>query len=146
MKSLLITITILATTSAFADSFTTVLGGTVHFQKVSTWVNAHYSKTLCFDGENFHALVNKCVKWEERSNELECVKTEKVAATQPQSSTREVCAKRSDRDDEDCIRYKTVPYFQSEIKTLEFYKVRNDEGDLESRAYKTVEYVVPSCN
>jgi hypothetical protein len=147
MKNLLITIAILASSSAFAG--TQMIGDKVHFQAASTWVNSYYSKSLCFDGANFHAEVTKCAEYREDSKgERECVATMKVAAVQPQVSTREICAeyREDNTGNNECVSWKSVPYVQSEVKTVKFYKEQNDEGDLASLPFKTVTYTVPACN
>jgi hypothetical protein len=136
MKNLLITIVMLATTSAFADSMT---GDKIHFQKESTWVNSYYSKSICFDGTDFHAQVSTCVKWVNRRGGQECAKYGKKAAVQPQVSLRKRCVESRGRDGE-CTKWEMVRYFQDDVRTIKFFR-----GDRDHRPYKTIEYQIPSC-
>jgi hypothetical protein len=114
-------------------------GDKIHFEKDSTWVNSYYSKSLCFDGENFHAKIHKCVKWVNRRGGEECAKTEKFAAIQPQYSTRKRCVKQQGRSG-NCKEWENVDYFQSEIRIIDFYRERGG-----GRAYKTETIVIPTC-
>ena len=142
MKNVLIVIAALISTSAFALPFNakSMSGDKVHFQTASTWVNAYYSKSLCFDGENFEATVSKCVKWETSDDNRRCIKTVKYTATQPQESTRQRCAAFSGGEDDRCTSWETVRYFQDDVKTVKFYS-DEDHQDL----VKTVRIQVPSC-
>ena len=138
MKKLLILLA-LVSTSAFALPYNakSMSGDKVHFQKSSTWVNAYYSKALCFDGADFHATIRKCAEWT-NDDDRRCVKHVMVNATQPQESTRQRCAS---YNDDKCTEWETVRYFQSENKKIKFYRDENMQ-DL----VKTVRITVPSCN
>lgn len=117
-------------------------GDKIHFQKVSTWVNSYYSKSICFDGENFHAKVRLCAEWQRDDDDRRCVAYKIVDAVQPQESTRERCAARSGGDDDDrCTEWETVRYFQSENKTVTFYA---DEDS--NQVAGKVSYTIKSCN
>jgi hypothetical protein len=126
------------------DMNTVTSGQIVYFQKYSVWENSIQSRNLCFDGENFHTKVSKCIKWDDRQDEKECAKTIEVPAIQPQTSTRMVCSKYSNSGDEDCIEYKSVPYIQSEVKTIKFFE-KKDDGSKASFPYKTETLIVPTC-
>jgi hypothetical protein len=130
MKSLIAALA-LVSTSAFAGSVV----GHVHFQADSTWVNAYYSKSLCLDGDTFRATITKCVKYS-NGDERRCLERAKFQAAQPQSSTRQRCAR---FEDDNCAEYITVPYFQSENITVKFY-------DNDDNLVKTKDITVPSCN
>ena len=140
MKKLLVLIA-LVSSSAFALPYNakSMSGDKVHFQKASTWVNAFYSKSLCFDGTNFEATVRKCVEWES-GDERRCITYKTYTATQPQDSTRQRCSVRDD-DDRACTEWETVRYFQSENKKIKFYRDENMQDLI-----KTVRITVPSCN
>jgi hypothetical protein len=142
MKNLLIVIAALISTSAFALPFNakSMSGDKVHFQAASTWVNSYYSKSLCFDGENFEATVQKCVKWESSDDNRVCVKTKTYTAVQAQESTRQRCAARNGGEDDRCTSWDTVRYFQNDVKTIKFFS-DEDRQDL----VKTVTIQVPSC-
>ncbi len=142
MKKLLVLLA-LVSTSAFALPYNakSMSGDKVHFQKASTWVNSYYSKSLCFDGTDFHAVVRKCAEWETSDDNRRCVKYINVNATQPQESTRQRCSSRQGGEDDRCTEWETVRYFQSENKTIKFYR-DEDMQDL----VKTVKITVPSCN
>ena len=133
MKSLIAALA-LVSTSAFAGPVV----GHVHFQADSTWVNAYYSKSLCLDGDTFRATITKCVEFSSASNNDErvCLRRAKFQAAQPQSSTRQRCAR---YEEQNCVEYITVPYFQSENITVKFY-------DNKDNLVKTKNITVPSCN
>ncbi len=141
MKNVLIVIAALISTSAFALPFNakSMSGDKVHFQAASTWVNAYYSKSLCFDGENFEATVQKCVKWES-GDERRCLKTVTYTATQAQESTRQRCASYEGGERNNCTSWETVRYFQDDVKTVKFFS-DEDHQDL----VKTVRIQVPTC-
>jgi hypothetical protein len=134
MKKLLVLGTILLTASAFAS----VEGDKIHFQKHSTWVSAVYSKSLCFDGENFKARLNKCLQWRNGGDDRRCVKYGKITAVQPQESTRSRCVRWTGRDQGNCAKWETVTYFQSEVRDVKFYNDRD-------RLIKRETVVVPTC-
>ena len=138
MKKLLVLLA-LVSTSAFALPFNadSMRGDKIHFQKESTWVNSYYSKSLCFDGADFHATIRKCAEWT-NDDDRRCERYKMVQATQPQESTRQRCARR-DNDDKGCTEWETVRYFQSEHRTITFL----DEDD---HVVGTKKITVPSCN
>lgn len=131
MKSLIAALA-LVSTSAFGS-----VVGHIHFQKASTWVNAYYSKSLCFNGTEFEAVVTKCMKYGQ-GDERPCLKYGKIKAVQPQESTRQRCADFAGGDG-DCQRWETVRYFQSENILVKFY----DQND---NLVRTENITVPSCN
>lgn len=90
-------------------------GGHVNFQRESTFVSPLFSKSLCFDGVDFHAKVRKCVKWTQ-DDERRCEETIIIEAVQPQESTRERCAKVTE---DGCDLWKTVPFIQSEVRKVD---------------------------
>lgn len=138
----LIALGLLLSVSAFAR--TSMTGDKIHFQSVSTWVNSYYSKSLCFDGENFHAKVKLCAEWNQDQDDRRCVAYKIVDAVQPQESTRQRCKTlRSDRDGGNCEEWETVRYFQSENRTIKFYR-EDSEGSRD--LIKTVNLTVPACN
>ena len=130
MKSLIAALALVSTT-AFAGSVV----GHVHFQSESTWVNAYYSKSLCLDGDTFRATISKCLQWS-NGDDRRCVRRGKVQASQPQESTRQRCASRSE---DGCRAWETVRYYQSENITVKFY---DDDNNL----VRTKNITVPSCN
>lgn len=140
MKKLLLVLA-LVSTSAFALPFNAkrMSGDKIHFQKVSTWVNSYYSKSLCFDGENFHAKVRLCDEWT-NDDDRRCESYKIVNAVQPQESTRQRCSSRQGGEDDRCTEWETVRYFQSQHKTITFYA---DEDS--NQVAGTVELTVPSC-
>jgi len=95
-------------------------GGHVNFQRESTFVSPLFSKSLCFDGVDFHADVSKCVKWS-NDDDRDCLEKVKVHAVQPQESTRERCDKYNDNR---CELWKTVPFIQSEVRKVDI--IEND--------------------
>ncbi|CBW25708.1 putative exported protein [Halobacteriovorax marinus SJ] len=133
MKKLLALTSILLSTASFAY----VTGDKIHFQKDSTYVSAAYSKSLCFDGENFKANIRKCTRWT-TNDERRCTRYGVFAATQPQESTRKRCARWGGRDDSNCLKWETVRYFQSEVRTVKFYGQNDD-------LRKTETIVIPTC-
>lgn len=132
MKKLLLVAVALLSTSAFA--YTSVSGDKINFQSESTFVSAIFNKSLCFDGESFHATITKCVKWEQ-NDRGNCLRFAKVNASQPAVSTRQVCA--DDRDN--CGSWRTVRYVQSPVLTV---KYENDNGSV----IRTQKVTVRSCN
>lgn len=139
MKKLIVLLALVSST-AFALPFNadSMTGDKIHFQAESTWVNSYYSKSLCFDGADFHATIQKCAEWT-NNDDRRCVRTVMIQATQPQESTRQRCAVRND-DDKACSEWVTVRYFQSENRTIKFL-----EGD-SRRVLGTKKITVPSCN
>ena len=140
MKSLLVLVLGLMSTSAMADYMT---GDKIHFQADSTWVNSYYSKSICQDGENFYATISVCVEYREDSDgDRECAKRGTKNAVQPITSTRQRCAQ-TDDDDGDCEQYETVEYHQSPTRTVKFYESDDDDG---GRLVRTETYTIGSCN
>lgn len=87
-------------------------GGHVTFQRESTFVSPLFSKSLCFDGSDFHAEIRKCAKWDLSDDDAKCVRYEKVKAVQPMISTRQRCDQYGGRDDGRCLKMITVPFIQ----------------------------------
>jgi len=113
MKSLIL-VALIAFSSANAG-IGGASGGHVNFQRESTFVSPLFSKSLCFDGVDFHAKVKKCVKWT-NDDERRCIESETIEAVQPQESTRERCDKYTD---DGCQLWKTVPFIQSEVRKID---------------------------
>lgn len=93
-------------------------GGHINFQRESTFVHPVYSKTLCFDGSDFHAQIKKCAEWGGGDDER-CVRYETIRAVQPSESTRERCAREGGRDGGSCQKWETVPFVQSPIRKVD---------------------------
>lgn len=98
-------------------------GGSVHFQKNSTWVNMVYSKKLCFKNDTFFSPSRKCVKWDRHSDDKECIKYKPIVMKQPKFSTRQRCHK---SDDDGCKEWITVPYVQKRNKLVKFLDEDNN--------------------
>lgn len=98
-------------------------GGHVNFQRESTFVSPLFSKSLCFDGVDYHAEIRKCVKWDLSNDDVTCVRYEKVKAMQPMVSTREHCEHFGGNDDNRCEKWVTVPFIQKPERKVQ---VMND--------------------
>lgn len=136
MKGLILAIALMASAAASAG----VSGDKIHFQSISTWVSAVYSKSLCLNGDTYEAIVNKCVEWRHGGDDDRCVRTVKAKAFQPMNSTRKVCARWTGRDDSNCVEYKVVPYVQKRVRTVTF--TRDNDSDTPIRTQKVV---IPDC-
>ncbi len=112
-------------------------GGHIQFQKESTFVHPLYHKSLCYDGDSFHAKVNKCVEWKESGDKSTCVRTQTVWAEQPRESKHQRCA-RSAGDDGTCLAWEEVPLVQNPDRYFEF-------ADEDGRVTKRVEFRVKDC-
>lgn len=134
MKNLLVLASLLFATSAMAGFVT---GDKIHFQSESTYVSAVFNKTLCFDGESFHATFTKCIEWQRDQDDRNCIKYGKITATQPQSSTRLRCAEYRGNDG-DCKRWERVSYEQSEVRNVKYF---NNDDDL----IKEEKVIIPVC-
>jgi hypothetical protein len=110
-------------------------GGSVHFQKDSTWVNMVYSKKLCYQDQTFYAPGKKCLKWERDSDDRRCVKSVKTLMVQPEYSTRMRCKK---RDDDRCIEWEVVKYHQKRDRVVRF---KDEDGHV----IKTQAFRVKGC-
>ncbi len=110
-----------------------ISGGHVHFQRESTWVNPVYSKTLCFDGEDFHAKIKKCAKYGGRDDN-NCERFEVIDAVQPMVSTKKICKRDTDSQ---CLEWQELPYIQNPNRYFDFY---NDD-----RFVKRTKFKVKSC-
>ncbi len=130
MKKLILAAAIVISSIAGADT------GHVHFQKASTYVHPVYNKTLCFDGENFNARVNKCLRFSGRDNDT-CTRWGKKTITQPMESTRKVCVDDGGRGQ--CRDFETVSYVQSRTRIVNYYGPRGN------RVIRTEKVRVPSC-
>lgn len=112
-------------------------GGHINFQRESTFVSPVHSKSLCFDGADFHAIINKCAQ--HRNNDSgSCERMIKVKAIQPMESTRERCKRSGGGDNDNCQKWETVPYIQKPIRTVDVMS-----GD---HVVKKVKVRVRSCN
>ena len=142
MKTVLLALVLL--TSSLTAKADFVTGDKIEFQANSTFVSAVFSKTLCVDGNNFQAVINKCVqRVEQGEREGDCLKSVKILATQPLHSTRERCAAyESDSSGGDCARWETVAYNQSPVRTVKFYKDSNTGADT---LVKTISVTIPAC-
>lgn len=92
-------------------------GGSVHFQKNSTWVNMVYSKKLCFKNDSFYAPSIKCTKWKNDGDRRKCVKQKPIIMVQPKYSTRQRCKK---MEDDKCVKWLTVPLVQKPDRVVKF--------------------------
>ena len=99
-------------------------GGSVHFQKDSTWVNMVYSKTLCYKDKAYFAKSRKCKKWERHSDDRNCVKYANTIITQPEFSTRQRC---KTRDDDGCKLWETITYHQKRDRVVRF---KDEDGHI----------------
>lgn len=133
MKSLVLALAFLAATVTHAN----VAGDKIHFQSDSTWVSAVYNKSLCVNGNNFEALITKCVERTGGDSDS-CIRTIKVRATQPINSTRLRCDAFAGRDEGTCRKWVRVPYVQKPVRTVSFYTDRD-------QLIKTVKVTVPAC-
>ena len=97
-------------------------GGSVHFQKDSTWVNMVYSKSLCFKDSQYFAKSRKCTGWERSSDERRCKKHKIAQIVQPMHSTRQRCKK---MEEEGCKEWETIKYVQKRDRLVKF----KDEDD-----------------
>ncbi len=137
MKGLILAVALMASAAASAG----VSGDKIHFQSISTWVSAVYSKSLCLNGDTYEALVNKCVEYRNAGDgDRICTRSVKAKAFQPMHSTRKVCARWTGRDDSNCVEYKVVPYVQKRVRTVTFYR-DNDSGT----PIRTQKVVIPNC-
>lgn len=132
MKKLILTLA-LGLTSAYASNT-----GHIHFQADSTWVNPVTNKSLCFDGEEFHASVITCVQTRMARGGEECSRYGKTVISQPARSTRKVCLEERGESG-NCVQYGTVDYVQSPTRRVEFY---GDRGGV----IRTEMITVPACN
>jgi hypothetical protein len=108
-------------------------GSHIHFQQESTFVNVEFSRTLCTNGKEYFAILNKCaIRANDDSNE--CLKTEKIEAYQPVISERERCE--SYQSNGSCLEWKRVPFIQSPKRII--------EASRESRS-KEKRVIVPKC-
>lgn len=110
-------------------------GGTVHFQKDSTWVNMVYSKSLCYSNEKYFAKGRKCTKWRRDSDDRKCEEYVPKLMIQPEYSTRMRCKK---RDDDNCIEWEVVKYRQKRDRVVRF---KDEDGNV----IKTEALRVKSC-
>ncbi len=114
-----------------------ISGGHIQFQDFSTFVHPVYEKSLCFDGEAFHAKVNKCLEWKTESDNRVCVRSTEVWAKQPMESSRERC-KHFEGSDGTCLAWERVPLVQYPNRFFEF-------KDEDERVLKRVEFRVKDC-
>lgn len=110
-------------------------GSHIHFQRESTWIHVEHSRTLCRTGDEYIAMLNKCVI---RSNDdsKECLKYEKTEAYQPMISERHRCDKYD--SDGQCLKWITVPYIQSPKRII--------TPKAESSRAREKKVIVPQCD
>lgn len=112
-------------------------GGSILFQRESTFVNAAYSSTLCLNrADVYEAVVHFCES--QRTETESCRQLVRKRIFQPRVSTRLICADRSLRDGESCPQYTEVPFVQER----ERYLVRR----VDSRVVEERTFVIPYCN
>jgi hypothetical protein len=109
-------------------------GGSVHFQKNSTWVNMVYNKNLCHKDKTYYAPSVKCLKWDHSDDSRKCVKKIPITMTQPERSTRLRCGK---FDGNDCIRWDTINYHQKPIRLVKFKDEDNNVVRVEKLKIKS---------
>jgi len=110
-------------------------GSHVLFQKESTFVNVLYSKSLCHDGHDFEAIVQKCTRYG-NGDDRECKKFEKYKAYQPIDGLKDRCKR---YEDDTCVEWQTVRFFQSPKKIVEI----KDNDDNIKRKEKVI---IPRCD
>jgi hypothetical protein len=111
-------------------------GGSVHFQKNSTWVNMVYSKSLCYKNKTYFAPSKKCLKWENSgSDDRTCVKEVMITMTQPEKSTYLRCAK---YEDDRCVKWDIIDYHQKPSRLVKF-------KDEDNRVIRIEKLRVKSC-
>ena len=111
-------------------------GSHIHFQKASTWVNVRFSKTLCHDGHDYAALLNRCLVYErEDDGGRKCVRSEKYKAFQELDGQRRRCKK---YEDGDCLEWETVRFYQSPKKIVE---IKDEDGNIKKRE----RVIIPKC-
>jgi len=132
MKELML-ITLMSITSAQAG-IGGISGGHINFQRESTWVHPLYSKSLCFDGVDFHAKIKKCAKVR-NGDSGGCERFENVDAVQPKESTKMRCSKTG--GDDNCRQWEEVPYIQYPNRVLDLY--------VNDHQVKTVKFRVKNC-
>ncbi len=111
------------------------IGSHINFQRVSTFVNVLYSKTLCHNRHDFEAVVRKCNLWIKDDDDKKCVDWEKVKAYQPIESKRERCKR---FQDDQCVEWIEVDFVQSPKRIVEI----KDEDDNIKEIKKVV---IPNC-
>ncbi len=111
-------------------------GGSVHFQKDSTWVNMVYSRTLCYKEKAYFAKSKKCKKWDRDSDDRRCVKSKIETIIQPMHSTRQRCKK---QEDDKCVLWETVPFTQKRDRIVKF---KDEDGNI----LKVENLRVKKCN
>lgn len=92
-------------------------GGSVHFQKNSTWVNMVYSKKLCYKDKTYFAPSKKCLKWNNDQDDRKCLKSIPIIMTQPEKSSRLRCRK---FEGNDCVRWDEVLFIQKPDRVVKF--------------------------
>lgn len=110
-------------------------GDKILFQRHSTFVNAHFSRSLCHDGFDYEAMISKCVRWEKDDDNRVCVEKEIVKAYQPMDSTRQRCKK---YEDGNCKEWEEILFFQSPNRIVE---IKDEDGNVKKRKKVTI----PSC-
>jgi hypothetical protein len=114
--------------------------GRILFQAQNASYHMKFSKSLCFDGANFHAKYKKCLKWKSEEGDRICTKSEIIPIVQPQQARRNVCAKWiSEEGDRICLQAKSVPFFQDDVGTVNYYR-NNDDGDFIKSENVAVKY------
>lgn len=107
-------------------------GDKIHFQEESTWVSVLYNKSLCHDGQDYWARVQKCAV--EANDNGKCLERQKVQIRQPLRSSKKRC-KRSTRSQ--CVVWEDVPYIQAPKRIIE-----KQEG---RARVQTIRKTVPRC-
>lgn len=112
-------------------------GGKILFKKYSTSVSPIYSKSLCFDGDQFKARVSGCQLLTTQKERDNCQSSKGIEVTQPMVDTRTVCAKKE--KGESCQEWVERPLIQSPTRLIQ---VLDNDG----QEISEFEYRVPDCN
>ncbi|MCF8059769.1 MAG: hypothetical protein K9K67_10755 [Bacteriovoracaceae bacterium] len=110
-------------------------GSHINFQKVSTFVNVLFSRSLCHDNYEFEAMVNQCNLWVNDGDGKKCEEWIKVKAYQPIESKRSRCKR---YEDDTCVEWIEVDFVQSPRKIVE---IKDEDGNI--KEIKRV--IIPKC-
>jgi hypothetical protein len=96
-------------------------GAHIHFQQESAFVSVIHSPTLCTDGYEYFAVLDKCAIYDEEDSGR-CLKHDKIEAYQPIISERERCESLDERGS--CKIWKRVPFIQSPKRLIKASRSR----------------------
>ena len=136
MRTLLMTIALLASTTVMAGEFTVY--GKIHFQAASTWVSA---KNVCQNAGTLYHKTKDYVKvtCHPKDGCSDYVKP----LVQPMKANKKVCLKATGKSGDNCVEYGVTGYNQGTVK-IESYKSEKD-WDLGKAPTKVTSYTVDSC-